>query len=120
MLQSDEKYYAVVIDSGAIIKHSGFQTLHNAGQRYISPPAVLDEIRDQQARQHLDTLPFHLQTREPSNEGLKKIIEFSQMTGDYTSLSAVDLQVLALVYDLGMNSLSLYWRTNHPFIGVYL
>lgn len=97
----DEKYYAVVVDSGAIIKHAGFQTLHNAGRFYFSPSAVLEEIRDQQARQHLDALPFTLQIREPSMESLKRVSAFSRMTGDYASLSAVDLQVLALVYDLG-------------------
>lgn len=97
----DNKYYAIVVDSGAIIKHTGFHTLHNAGQFYFTPSAVLEEIRDQQARRHLEELPFNLQIREPSTEGLKIVIEFSQRTGDYASLSAVDLQVLALLYDLG-------------------
>ncbi len=95
-------YYAIVVDSGAIIKHAGFQTLHNAGHSYFAPAAVLNEIRDAQARRHLEELPFHLQIREPSTEGLKKVIEFSQRTGDYASLSFVDLQVLALLYDLGI------------------
>jgi len=105
MSDLDEMYFAVVVDSGAIIKHAGFQTLHNAGHLYVSPPGVLDEIRDRQARQHLENLPFNLQIREPTAEALKKVIEFSQKTGDYASLSSVDLQVLALVYDLGETSM---------------
>ena len=55
-----EKYRALVIDSGAIIKHSAFSTLHNAAESYYTVPSVLDEIRDAKARQHLDNLPFEL------------------------------------------------------------
>ena len=97
-----EKYHALVVDSGAIIKHSAFSTLHNAAASYFTVPAVLDEIRDAKARQHLDNLPFELQTRLPSAEAMKAVSDFSRLTGDYRSLSSVDMQVLALLYDLGM------------------
>jgi rRNA maturation endonuclease Nob1 len=115
MASPDEKYYAIVVDSGAIIKHAGFQTLHNAGNLYFSPPGVLEEIRDKQARQHLDALPFHLHIREPTSEGLKKVIEFSKKTGDYASLSVVDLHVLALLYDLGKKRQHNYESFNFDF-----
>ena len=64
-------------------------------------PAVLDEIRDAKAREHLDNLPFELQTRVPTAEAMKAMSDFSRLTGDYRSLSSVDMQVLALLYDLG-------------------
>ena len=96
-----EKYHALVIDSGAIIKHSAFSTLHNAAESYYTVPAVLGEIRDAKARKHLDNLPFELQTRVPSPEATKAVSDFSRLTGDYRSLSSVDMQVLALLYDLG-------------------
>lgn len=97
---SEEKYYALVVDSGAIIKHSGFSTLHNSAQRYFTTQDVIDEIRDSKARSHLESLPFELQIREPSPEGLAQVVAFSKKTGDYSSLSAVDIHVLALLYDL--------------------
>lgn len=97
-----ERYNALIVDSGAIIKHSGFSTLQNAAATYYTSQGVYDEIRDSKARQHLESLPFELQVREPSNEGMLKVVEFSRKTGDYASLSAVDLQILGLLYDLGM------------------
>ena len=96
-----QKYHALVVDSGAIIKHSAFSTLHNAAGSYYTVPAVLDEIRDAKAREHLDNLPFELQTRVPTAEAMKAMSDFSRLTGDYRSLSSVDMQVLALLYDLG-------------------
>lgn len=99
--QQPQKYHALVVDSGAIIKHSAFSTLHNAAETYYTVPAVLDEIRDAKAREHLDNLPFELQTRVPTAEAVKAMSDFSRLTGDYRSLSSVDMQVLALLYDLG-------------------
>ena len=61
----------------------------------------MDEIRDSKARHHLETLPFELEVREPSKDGISHVIDFSKKTGDYASLSIVDLQVLGLLYDLG-------------------
>ena len=100
----ENKYYALIVDSGAIIKHSGFSTLHNSASKYFTTQGVLDEIRDSKSRHHLESLPFQMDVREPSAEGIAKVIEFSKKTGDYASLSIVDLHVLALLYDLGMLS----------------
>jgi RNA-binding protein NOB1 len=99
-VEAQEKYYALIVDSGAIIKHSGFSTLHNAAQKYVTVQGVIDEIRDSKARQHLDTLPFQLEVRNPTAEGISRVVEFSKKTGDYPSLSSVDIHVLALQYDL--------------------
>ncbi len=96
-----EKYKSLVVDSGAIIKHSAFSTLHNAATDYFTVPAVLDEIRDKKARGHLDSLPFKLQIRQPTSDGIAKVSDFSRLTGDYQSLSRVDMQILGLLYDLG-------------------
>ena len=100
IVPDEEKYHAVVVDSGAIIKHTGFSTLHNTAHRYITTQGVIDEIRDSKSRSHLESLPFELEVREPSANGLAKMVEFSKKTGDYASLSAVDMHILALLYDL--------------------
>merc|ERR1719276_593236 len=91
--QGLEKYYALVVDSGAIIKHSGFSTLHNSATKYITTQGVIDEIRDAKARHHLESLPFQLEVREPSAEGIQAVLSFSKKTGDYASLSSVDINV---------------------------
>ena len=99
-LVEEEKYHALIVDSGAIIKHTGYSRLHNSATRYITTQGVIDEIRDGKARNHLESLPFELEVREPTAEGLAKMVEFAKKTGDYASLSAVDMHILALLYDL--------------------
>lgn len=99
-VEEEEKYYALVVDSGAIIKHSGFSTLHNSATKYVTTQGVIDEIRDAKARHHLESLPFKLEVREPSAEAIQAVLGFSKKTGDYASLSSVDLNVLGLLYDM--------------------
>jgi len=70
---------------------------------------VIDEVKDAKSRNHLATLPFEMVVREPSAESCRAVAHFSRLTGDYRSLSIVDLKILALQYDLdveGCNSSS--------------
>ncbi len=97
----DERYRCLVVDSGPIIRMTGLTALRDKAQLYYTVPAVLQEIRDAKARQHMGSLPFELITREASPEGVQAMVNFSRQTGDYQSLSSVDLQVLGLLYDLG-------------------
>ena len=48
----------------------------------------------------IQVLPYDLQFRQPSAAGLRVVTEFSKKTGDYAALSATDLGVLAVTYDL--------------------
>ena len=97
---NDTKYRALVIDSGPIIKLTGVSSLRDKAETFYTVPAVLGEIRDAKARQHLDTLPFVIETREPSSASVAAVTDFARLTGDYQSLSSVDIIVLALVYEL--------------------
>ena len=96
----DDVYQFLVVDSGPIIRLTGASTLWKKARQFYTVPAVLQEIRDAKARQHLEQLPFELKTAEPSREGILAVSEFARLTGDYASLSVVDLQVLALLHDL--------------------
>lgn len=98
--QDDDVYRCLVVDSGPIIKLTGMSTLWKKAKTFYTVPAVVNEIRDAKARDHLAQLPFELHTREPSTEGIQAITEFARQTGDYQSLSSVDIQVLGLMYDL--------------------
>jgi len=96
------EYYAMVVDSGPIIKQD-VRNLMGKAQKYITTPSVVAEIRDSKARDHLENavLPLlDLTTREPSDRAMQDVIAFAKQTGDYASLSTVDLQVLALTLDL--------------------
>mmetsp|Transcript_29410 Transcript_29410/g.70721 ORF Transcript_29410/g.70721 Transcript_29410/m.70721 type:complete len:644 (+) Transcript_29410:142-2073(+) len=93
-------YRALVIDSGPIIKNTATSKLYGKANLYYTTPAVIQEIRDAKARQSLDQLPFELNEKEPSQEAMERVIAFAKQTGDYASLSKVDIQVLALCVDL--------------------
>lgn len=97
---NETRYRALVIDSGPIIKLTGVSSLRDRADVFYTVPAVLGEIRDARARQHLETLPFDIETRDPSPASITAVTEFARLTGDYQSLSRVDLIVLALVYEL--------------------
>eukprot|EP00339_Tiarina_fusa_P021681 CAMPEP_0117066362 /NCGR_PEP_ID=MMETSP0472-20121206/46414_1 /TAXON_ID=693140 ORGANISM="Tiarina fusus, Strain LIS" /NCGR_SAMPLE_ID=MMETSP0472 /ASSEMBLY_ACC=CAM_ASM_000603 /LENGTH=645 /DNA_ID=CAMNT_0004787399 /DNA_START=125 /DNA_END=2062 /DNA_ORIENTATION=+ len=97
---SEENYRCLVVDSGPIIKHAGIRNLFGKADAYITVPGVMDEIRDAKARAHLEQWPMELQVKSPSPESIQSVIAFSKQTGDYASLSKVDLEVLALALDL--------------------
>jgi len=123
---SQQKYHALIIDSGAIIKQtslSSFSTtnssssnLLNAAKYYYTVPAVFTEIRDTKSRQHLSNFQQMLKsihnseliTRSPTKVGIEYIINFSKKTGDYNQLSNVDIQILALLYDVEVECATLY------------
>lgn len=45
-------------------------------------------------------LPYDITVREPTPESIRTVCEFAKKTGDFASLSAVDLKVVALTYEL--------------------
>ncbi|RQM13911.1 hypothetical protein DD237_006023 [Peronospora effusa] len=96
-LTTNKKVLSLVIDSGAIIKGTNLAVL---AENFWTVPDVLDEIRDKKSRAILERLPFNLQTREPSAEAMKAVVNFSRKTGDFTYLSLTDLRVMALSYQL--------------------
>ncbi|KND04395.1 rRNA-binding endoribonuclease [Spizellomyces punctatus DAOM BR117] len=85
----------LVVDAAPLIKGT---PLGHLAEGFITIPEVLKEIRDRQARQALAQLHFDLETRVPSEEAMAAVISFSKKTGDFASLSATDLKVLALTW----------------------
>jgi RNA-binding protein NOB1 len=87
----------VVLDSGAIIKGGRLEGL---GQKFWTIKEVLAEVRDSKSRAVLDTLAVELEVREVDPSALAVVANFSKLTGDYQRLSAVDLKVMALTYQI--------------------
>merc|ERR1712018_167278 len=87
----------VIVDSGAFIKDA---PLREIGEHIYTIRDVVTEIRDKATRARLQVLPYDLLFREPSAESIRTVTEFSKKTGDYASLSAVDLRLIALTYQL--------------------
>ncbi|XP_069114071.1 RNA-binding protein NOB1-like isoform X1 [Argopecten irradians] len=70
------------------------------GEKIYTLPEVVNEIRDKATLQRLQVLPYRLQFRQPSPESIRFVTDFAKKTGDYRSLSAVDIKVMALTYQL--------------------
>lgn len=97
VLGSSARVQHVVVDSGGFIKNAA---LHEIGEKIYTLPEVVSEIKDKATKQRLQALPYTINYRVPSPEAVKIISDFSKLTGDYPSLSAVDIRVLALTYML--------------------
>ncbi|KAM8776334.1 RNA-binding protein NOB1 [Rhynchonycteris naso] len=87
----------VVADAGAFLRDAALQDI---GKNIYTVRAVVNEIRDKATRRRLAVLPYELHFKEPFPEYVRLVTEFSKKTGDYPSLSATDIQVLALTYQL--------------------
>ncbi|KAK5873493.1 hypothetical protein PBY51_018529 [Eleginops maclovinus] len=87
----------VVADAGAFLKKAPLQEI---GSTIYTLKDVVDEIRDKPTRRSLAFLPYQLHFKEPHPEHIRHVTEFSKKTGDYPSLSATDIKVLALTYQL--------------------
>eukprot|EP01132_Coremiostelium_polycephalum_P005715 gene5715-7110_t len=87
----------LVIDTNALISGVRLETL---ALELYTIPEVLEEVTDKRTQDFLNSFPFEIKTREPTQESIKAVIEFSKITGDYPSLSAVDLKLIALTHTL--------------------
>ncbi|MBN3273474.1 NOB1 protein, partial [Polyodon spathula] len=70
------------------------------GKNIYTIKEVVNEIRDKETKKRLAFLPYTLQFKDPFPEFIQLVTEFSKKTGDYPSLSATDIKVLALTYQL--------------------
>ena len=67
----------------------------------VTLDSVISEIRDEQSRDYIKNgLPFTLDVKNTKNflerSDLVQVKNFAKDTGDFTSLSEVDMQVIAL------------------------
>ncbi|KAL6067772.1 20S-pre-rRNA D-site endonuclease nob1 [Balamuthia mandrillaris] len=97
MSKHTEEASWLVVDTAAFIK--GVR-LEQFSKKIATVREVLTEVRDKQARGLLQLLPVDIQVLDPTKEDLRAVVSFAKKTGDYASLSAVDLKVLALTYML--------------------
>jgi len=87
----------LIVDSGGFLKNCPIQDMCT---KAYTVPGVVSEIRDKPTRNRLKILPYELIFRDPSTASLAAVSAAAKESGDYASLSPVDLQVLALTYEL--------------------
>jgi RNA-binding protein NOB1 len=89
----------LVIDAGAVIRGHGYD-FHLIAKKLVTVSEVLAEIRDGKSRALLDSLPYEIEIRTPSDESMRAVATFARKTGDFAALSANDLKILALTYTI--------------------
>lgn len=87
----------VVIDAGAAIK---LQRLDRFGGELFTTGGVIREIKDENARNLLRSLPQELRVREPLAQDIIFVKQFAKATGDIGFLSQNDMELIALTVQL--------------------
>ncbi|XP_051159958.1 RNA-binding protein NOB1 [Leptopilina boulardi] len=85
----------LITDTSAFIKNAA---LHEIGNNIITEPSVVHEITSKRQLRRLVVLPYDLKIQEVFPENIRFVTEFAKKTGDYPSLSATDIKVIALTY----------------------
>ncbi|ETB56656.1 hypothetical protein YYC_05479 [Plasmodium yoelii 17X] len=86
-----------VLDSNSLIKFKDFLFMNY--DCYITE-GVIKEIKDEASRKKLNNILPLLKITRPEQNDINFIKHFSKLTGDYDSLSEVDIEVIALTYNL--------------------
>ncbi|SMN22282.1 similar to Saccharomyces cerevisiae YOR056C NOB1 Essential nuclear protein involved in proteasome maturation and synthesis of 40S ribosomal subunits [Maudiozyma saulgeensis] len=92
---------ALVLDATPLITQS-YTHYQNYAESFYTTPTVFHEIKDEQARKNLETWQSlgTLKLVHPSEESIAHVSAFARLTGDYSVLSANDIHILALEYQL--------------------
>ncbi|KAK3374143.1 putative art-4 protein [Lasiosphaeria ovina] len=104
--------HCLVLDANAIIKNDPtVSTLIAQADELYTIPAVVAEIRDEATRSRFEiTLRPFIKIRTPRPESVQFVTGFARRTGDLQVLSAPDLHLLALTYDLELEKNGGDWR----------
>lgn len=76
----------------------------------------MDEITNKRQLRRLVVLPYDLIVKDVFPENVKVITEFSKKTGDYPSLSATDIKVMALTYQLEKELVGIEHLRTEPIV----
>lgn len=87
----------LIVDTTAFIKAANLQEL---AENVYTVQEVIDEITNDRQRKKLVVLPYDLKVKDVFTENIIFVTEFAKKTGDYTSLSATDIKVMALTYQI--------------------
>jgi RNA-binding protein NOB1 len=102
----------LVIDTGPIVSSAASPSYYlSSADRIFTTPAVIAEIKDEASRSRWETIwkPF-VEVRSPKPNSLKVVAEFAKKTGDYRVLSATDMGLIALGYELELEVSGGDWR----------
>lgn len=95
----DNKKSIVVLDANAFISMVNIVDL-GGKNRLITIKNVVDELKDEKSKGYFQRIPFEVEQLNFDDKSMLVVKEFARKTGDLTSLSDTDLQLLALTHTL--------------------
>lgn len=110
--QGTKPVHTILLDAAPILTNTpSISTLTTQAHTLITTQSVISELRAEEARTRFETLyrPF-VEVRSPREESVKFVRDFARRTGDLAVLSATDLEILALAYDLECERNGGDWR----------
>lgn len=96
-MKPTKKVKYLVVDTTAFIQNAPLQDI---AESIVTCQEVVDEIVNKRQLRRLVVLPYDLSIKQVFPENVNFVTEFSKKTGDYPSLSATDIKVMALTYQL--------------------
>ncbi|KZC05070.1 RNA-binding protein NOB1 [Dufourea novaeangliae] len=96
-MNENKKVQYLVVDTSAFIRNAALQDI---GVNIITEQDVVNEVTNKRQLRRLVVLPYDLAIQCAHPESIKFVTEFAKKTGDYASLSATDIKVIALTYQL--------------------
>lgn len=90
--------------------------LQDVAEKIITCSEVVSEITNKRQLRRLVVLPYDLIVKEAFPENVKIITEFAKKTGDYPSLSATDIKVMALTYQLEKEKVGIDHLRSEPIM----
>ncbi|KAJ3722589.1 Nin one binding Zn-ribbon like-domain-containing protein [Lentinula raphanica] len=102
-MSTEQKPYckSLVLDAGPLLSLS---PLRGIAELYYTVPQVLAELKDKNAKEHLERLGLNfgikIEVKNPDPASMASVIHWAKKTGDYSVLSSPDLSVLALTHTL--------------------
>lgn len=94
---NEKRVLKLVIDSNVLFKKIDVWKI--ADEIYTVPECI-EEIKDQETKKYLSLLPKDVKIVSPNQVHVSRVIQLCKKTGDYFSLSKADIKLLALVYEL--------------------
>ncbi|KOX78028.1 RNA-binding protein NOB1 [Melipona quadrifasciata] len=96
-MNETQKVQYLIVDTSAFIRNAPLQDI---GVNIITEQDVVNEVTSKRQLRRLVVLPYDLKIQNAYPENIKFVTEFAKKTGDYSSLSATDVKVIALTYQL--------------------
>ncbi|XP_013112396.2 RNA-binding protein NOB1 [Stomoxys calcitrans] len=114
MTENTKKIKYLIADTTAFINAV---QLNDYAENILTVPDVVNEVRNKRQIRRLCVLPYDLQVREPRADVVKHCVEFAKKTGDYASLSGIDIKVIALTYELEADTVGTEHLRKEPVMG---